>query len=72
MKLFAWQPKGFGELSFFVCAETREEARMAIEKRIEELKKEEPDYEFRFNKWGTDYYILTIAERGEVVTNYNE
>jgi hypothetical protein len=68
MKLYAWQPNGHGQLSFFVCAESEEAARAAVESQIAKL--EFGDYAVR--GWGTDYYELTAAEPGEVIEHAND
>jgi len=76
MKLFAWQPKGFGQLSFFVCAENEEIARIAVDQEIARLKTISKDNfdaidEYDAIGWGTDYYELTVVDPGVVVTNDN-
>jgi hypothetical protein len=81
-RLFAWQPNGHGEKSFFVVAETEEQARAAVEAKISDLlaKSKDGDYfgedgiysEIDFSGWGTDYYKLTVADIGEVVMNSND
>jgi len=81
MQLYAWQPKGPDEQSFFVMAETQEQAKAAIDAKIASLlaKYADPGYidedgyysDFDFAGWGTDYYRLTIANVGEVVMNSN-
>lgn len=82
MKLFAWQPNGHGEQSFFVMAETEEQAKTAVEAKIADLlaKNADENYyeddglysEFCFRGWGTDYYTLTVADVGDVVMNSND
>lgn len=79
MKLFAWQPKGHGELSFFVMAEDETAARAAVEAHIAEglAANEQDDWPERsihsgeIQGWGTDYYELTVVEPGVVLTNHN-
>jgi hypothetical protein len=70
MKLYAFQPKGHGELSFFVMAESEDEAKQAVESYIksEEAKGRILDYD----QWGTDYYMMTVLEAGEVIENDND
>lgn len=77
MKLYAWQPKGHGQLSWFVSAETEEAARDAVEREIARRKALDSldldritDYET--SGWGTDYYELTAVEPGVVVANDND
>ena len=69
VRLFAWQPQGHGELSFFVAARSEAEAREAVEKYIDNLG---PGWRKAYEgKWGTDYYELTVLEVGQVITNDN-
>jgi hypothetical protein len=70
MKLYAWQPKGHGELSFFVCAENEQQAREAVEREIARPAREDEPTRY-FDGWGTDYYELTVAEPLQVITNDN-
>lgn len=73
MKLYAWQPRGHGQLSFFVCASSEEEARIAVHKAIDVFRAQESwraDYETK--GWGTDYYDLSVVEPGVVITNCND
>ena len=82
MKLYAWQPNGHGEQSFFVLAETEEQARAAVEAKIADLlaKHADDNYfeddgnysEMDFSGWGTDYYKLTVAGVAEVIMNSND
>jgi hypothetical protein len=75
VKLFAWQPKGHGEFSFFVAATSEEEARKAVDGYIA-LHKGKDDGHYIDNttasRWGTDYYELKVVEIGEVITNEND
>jgi hypothetical protein len=76
MKLFAWQPNGHGELSWFVAAVDEEEARTAVEAEIARrsaIPAGNSDHISRldFVGWGTDYYTLTVADRGCVLCNDN-
>jgi len=76
MKLYAWQPKGHGEMSFFVMAGSEEQAKIAVQCRIDaELSKQDEDNYFSsmdFSGWGTDYYGLTVVTAGVVVMNSND
>ena len=80
MKLYAFQPRGHGEFSFFVCAASEEEARQAVDAHIRQRKQqhvlaiERCDYESdcRAAGWGTDYYELTVFEPGQVAENDND
>lgn len=73
MKLFAFQPKGHGPSSFFVMAETEEEAIKSVEAFIvEEAKRaEEQHYDFDFEGFGTDEYKTTVFKVGQVAANDN-
>lgn len=76
MKLFAWQPNGHGELSWFVLAADELEARKAVEDEITRrlalhAGNSERITEYECNGWGTDYYTLTVADRGYVLCNDN-
>ena len=77
LKLYAWQPKGHGELSWFVLAKSEMAAKSYVESEMVR-RKSLPDgddckisnYECR--GWGTEYYALTVASIGVVLTNENE
>jgi len=74
MKLYAWQPKGHGEYSFFVCAENEKEARAAVDRYIEEHKNKDDDAclrDYEIGGWGTEYYTLTVLNPLQVITNDN-
>lgn len=63
MKLYAFKPDDWGPLSYYVIAETEEEARKAVEEfraRIDDTDKAWPGS-----------YSMTIAERGDVIPNDN-
>ncbi len=68
MKLYAWQPQGHGDWSFFVMAESLEAATAAVEAQI---KADKDRYYINCHGWGTDYYVLHIVEAGVVLTNDN-
>jgi hypothetical protein len=82
MKLYIWQPRGFGEMSFSIVAESEEAAREAVNLKISELleKGQREDYyeddniyrPHHFDGWGTEYYQLTVVELGVVVLHDNE
>lgn len=77
MKLYAWQPRGHGEDSFFVCANSQEEALACVEAEIARRMAIDPDdYDCEYlsdkpHGWGTDYYVLTVLEPGQVISNDN-
>ncbi len=75
MKLFAFIPRGHGSQSFFVMAESEEEAKAAIASKLFmnvggqwEVEEDGSDA----SGWGTDYYEMTIYGRGEVAFNDND
>jgi hypothetical protein len=77
MKLYAWQPRGHGELSWFVVAADESAAKIAVENEISRrmaLHFDDPDCidDTEVYEWGTDYYRLTVAAPGVVLSNYNE
>jgi hypothetical protein len=67
--LYAWQPKGHGQYSFFVAATSEEEARIAVEKHMAE---DEYIDDYETEGWGTDYYELTILPVGVATSNAND
>lgn len=70
MKLFAFQPNGYGQYSFFVMAADEQEARRAVEQYIEETF--DSTCNLPYAGFGTDSYKLTVLERGEVISNAND
>jgi hypothetical protein len=77
LKLYAWQPKGHGELSWFVVAATEAEAKRAVDREIARRRAlARSDLEYigasEIEGWGSDYYMLTVAKRGQPVENANE
>jgi hypothetical protein len=77
MNLYAWQPNGHGELSWFVMEENEELARASVEKemaRRKALPSNNPDHisDYECGRWGTDYYTLTVVDPGVVLTNAND
>lgn len=82
MKLYAWQPKGYGDQSIFVMAESEEKAIAVVREKISELiAKGDDEYFFEndrhyseldFRGFGTDYYELTVLDENEVIFNSND
>lgn len=70
MKLFAFQPDGYGQYSFFVMAKCEEEANLAVRRYIEETFNSTCN--LLYAGFGTDVYKLTVLNRGEVITNAND
>ena len=69
IKLYAWQPDGHGEYSFYVTAYSKEQAIAAVEKHMQD----DPwEGNFLESGWGTDYYQLTVLDVGQVITNAND
>lgn len=63
MKLYVWRPNGHGAYSYFVIAESEEQALKFVEKHMEEDKPW---------GWGTDYYYLEVFDSGTVVEHEND
>lgn len=81
IKLYIFEPRGHGSLSFFVMAETEEEAFRLIDSEIErrlKLKPRDNDYirnhlnDYACSGWGTEYYDLSVIEPGMVFTHTND
>lgn len=74
MKLYAFQPKGHGPDSYFVMAESEQDARAAVLSYIERESKEQYDGFHRgdWGKFGTDVYELSVLSVGEVINNGND
>lgn len=73
--LFAFQPNGHGEYSFFVIEKNEDAAINAVNKYISEHSNKDDRYYIDrcdINGWGTDYYKLTKASIGEVITHTND
>lgn len=74
-KLFAFQPSGHGEPSFFVMALTEYEARARVDAWFRENREEsgiiEQEKIWNGDVYGKDYYEMTVADRGVVLTNDN-
>ena len=69
MNLYAWQPDGHGDPSYFVMAESEEEARTAVE-----LSEDFDGWTIVVDQSGKkigDYYELTILKALEIITNDN-
>lgn len=78
MRLYAWQPNGHGEYSWFVMAENEKAAREAVEREMDRRRSIPAGSgdldritEYECGGWGTDYYTLTIADPGVVLANDN-
>jgi hypothetical protein len=71
MKLYAFQPKGHGEMSAFVMAESEQEARARIREaaNAEEARRGWP---VDLDGFDTDYYQIHALGPGEVVLNDND
>ena len=75
MKLYAWQPKGHGSLSFFVCAENEKDAKDAVYDYVREhMPKSDDDFvpDYLSKGVGTDGYLLTVLGPMQVATNHND
>jgi len=68
MNLYAYQPTGHGQYSFFTIANSEKEAFEIIDQHVKNIGRDR----FEVRGWGTDCYELTIGEPGRVVTNEND
>ena len=71
MKLFIYEPKGRGESTFSVNAETEAEAFQKVNNFVNEKYFKNGKYEYEANGWGTDYYQLEVKESTEVFEQFN-
>lgn len=72
MKLYSWKPDGHGQKSFYVVAESYNEAIVAVSSYItSHLGKFDKEYltNYCIDGWGTDYYKLTVVDPLNVITN---
>ena len=69
MKLFAFCPRENGPDSFYVMAQTEEEARTAVEEAIEKS-----DHQLNARHWLGEGggFDMKVADRGEVITDEND
>lgn len=75
VKLYSFQPKWHGPLSFFVMAESKAKAIEFIDDEIARrkmLRDEDNISEYDVKGWKTDNYICTEVIYGEVLTNPND
>lgn len=72
MKLYAFQPSGHGEASFFTIAKNEEEAKKVVDKYVEDNYLKDGKLHYMASGWGTDYYKLTVIEEGGVIENDND
>jgi hypothetical protein len=75
MKMYAWQPSGHGQYSFFVCAENEIEAKKAVDKYIaDNLNKDNDEYlsDYSIRGWNTDYYTVTEVDPCTVISHSND
>lgn len=75
MKLFAWQSKEQGPLSFFVCAENEQKAKEAVSDYIVDhlYKKDEPSLTaYNVDSWFVGEYQLVEVEAMTVLTHAND
>ena len=64
MKLYVWRPEGFGQDTFFVVEESREQAKDRIQKEIVD----NPNYS---EPWDWSRYESEEYEVGEITSNVN-
>ncbi len=76
IKLYVFTPTGFGNFSFSLIATSEIEARQSVDKYIyEHLNKEDDCFinDDTVKYWNTNnYYTVTVADIGEVVTSLND
>jgi len=72
IKLYAYQPNGHVELSFFTIAESEIEARKIVDKHIKDNNFKNGLGQFNTGGLCTDYYTLTVCNVGEVIENSND
>jgi len=72
MKLYAFQPNGHGQTSFFTIAKNEKEARKVVNKYVEDNYLKSGLFNYSVNGWGSDYYTLTVIEEGGVIENDND
>jgi hypothetical protein len=70
IKLFAFQPTGSGQYSFFVMAANENEAYEHVAQYIKKTFSTTCSYPYA--GFGTSGYKLTILGRGEVIDNAND
>ena len=72
-KLYCWKPQGHGQHSFYVCADSYEEALSAVETHIKRHHTNtSDDLQYEAHGWGTDYYEITVVEPLSVLENEND
>lgn len=73
MKLFRFYPDGHGPLSYFVNAETQEEAHAIVTAHINKCYPPKNGvHVYEAKEWGTDYWLLEECEIGQVLENSND
>lgn len=73
MKLYAFRPRGHGELSFYVMETSERGARLMVSEYIKrKLNGDDEMYAHYANGWGTDYYEMEVYEQGFVAINSND
>jgi len=71
MNLYTWWPKGHGQMTFSVVAESEEDAFAFVSEFIETHYRKDGAYFYEAQGWGTAYYELTVHEAGVVVLHEN-
>lgn len=70
MKLYLWRPKGHGEFTFGVLAESHDEAKALVDQEISRWRAAGRNYETR--GWDTPYYELEVFMLGQVFCHEND
>ena len=69
MNMYAFQPNGHGSYSFFVMAESKDEAIKAV---LAHVDKDDDIGDYETSGFGTDYYACTEFGTGDVAVNAND
>lgn len=68
LQLYVWTAKTHGPFSLFVMAENEEQAREYVDKHLNE---DNGLNDYYYEGWGTDDYVLTVYNQGQVVEHEN-
>ena len=71
MKIYCFQPRGHGEQSAFVVAESEVDARRLV-REAAVVEAETGGYSVDLTGFDTDYYRVTVADSGQVIFNDND
>lgn len=71
MKLYAFYPNGHGQFSFFVMADSEENARIKVTEHIKKNHTKDDVINYEAQGWGTDYYKCVVADENTILENDN-